>query len=182
MTRRLLGPCVALATFMLAILLLEATCRLLGVDFEFKRRAFNEIPIFYRQPVVPVGLAFWRRPGPDLWKGKELDTMYQLNGGVDGRYAAERPVSIAYDADGFRNPEKLADWEIVVVGDSMTELGFLPYKDLFTTRLGRSLGLRVKNLGVSYTGTLTHTAYLLEFGRAASTRDAVLVFYEGNDR
>ena len=68
-----------------------------------------------------------------------------------------------------------------MVGDSFTELGFLPYEDLFTTRLGQALDRRVKNLGASYTGTATQVFYLQEYGKAASTTDVLLVFFEGND-
>ena len=107
--------------------------------------------------------------------------MYRMGGGDDGAYRDAPSVTATYDAEGFRNPDSLTDWEIVVVGDSFTELGFLPYEDLFTTKLASALGLRVKNLGVSYTGTFTQTFYLREYGKAPSTTDAVLVFFEGND-
>src|SRR5262249_46112346 len=115
------------------------------------------------------------------WEGNALDVMYRMGGGDDGAYRDAPSVATTYDAEGFRNPDSLTDWEIVVVGDSFTELGFLPYEDLFTTKLGNALGLRVKNLGVSYTGTFTQTFYLRAYGKAPSTTDAVLVFFEGND-
>jgi hypothetical protein len=107
--------------------------------------------------------------------------MYRRLGGDDGVYADAPSVSADYDAAGFRNPASLDDWEIAVVGDSFTELGFLPYDELFTTLLGHELGVRVKNLGVSYTGPASQTYYLHEWGKAASTTDVVLVFFEGND-
>ncbi|TMA55381.1 MAG: hypothetical protein E6J75_12085 [Deltaproteobacteria bacterium] len=178
---RLAGPAIALLTVVVTVLALEIGFRLAGFDFEFKARAFNKIPIFLRQPVVPVGPAFFRRPGPDRWQGQVLETAYRMNGGVDGAYRDEPVVLVTYDSLGFRNPPDLHDWEIAVAGDSFTELGFLSYEDLFTTRLGNLLKLRVKNLGVSYTSTFTQTFYLKAYGKSASTTDAVVVFFEGND-
>jgi hypothetical protein len=172
---------LALATCVVFALVLEAVFRIVGFDFEFKAHAFNTVPIFYRQPIVPVGPAFFRRPGPDRWEGNVLDVMYRMGGGKDGAYRdAERAV-VTYDELGFRNPEDLRDWEIVVTGDSFTELGFLPWEELFTTRLGEELGVRVKNLGVSYTGTFTQTYFVEQYGKAPAAKEAMLVFFEGND-
>lgn len=175
------GPLLAIATTFLIVSLLEVGFRFAEFDFERKRHAFNTVPIFYRQPIVPVGEAFFRRPGPDRWEGNVIDVMYRMTGGDEREYRESSPVIASYDARGFRNPDGLDDWDVAVVGDSFTELGFLAYGDLFTTRLGKELGLRVKNLGVSHTGTLTQTAYLREYGVGASTTDAILVFFEGND-
>ena len=175
------GPVLALVSVTLTLAVLEAGFRLADFDFEFKAHAFNTVPIFYRQPIVPVGPSFFRRPGPDRWEGNGLDVMYRMTGGTDGAYRDLPPVVVTYDALGFRNPDDLRDWDLVVVGDSFTELGFLPYEDLFTTLLGLTLGLRVKNLGASYTGTATQVFYLEEYGKAASTTDTILVFFEGND-
>lgn len=171
-----------LASSLVGILLIEVTCRLIGLDFESRAASFKAIPIFYRQPTEPVGEIFFRRPGPDLWKGNVLAVGYdKLAGGAHNPYLSEPEVTALYDKQGFRNPEDLTDWDIVVIGDSFTELGFLPYEDLFTTRLGELLGVKVKNLGVSYTGTLTQTFYLKEYGISPVTREAILVFFEGND-
>jgi hypothetical protein len=41
-------------------------------------------------------------------------------------------LEAAYDRDGFRNPD-LEDWQVVVIGDSLTEQGYLPEEDLFTS-------------------------------------------------
>jgi hypothetical protein len=146
------GPLLALVSVAVTVLLLEIGGRLADFDFEFNAHAFNTVPIFYRQPIVPVGEAFFRRPGPDRWEGNAIDVMYRMGGGTDGAYRDAPPVVATYDALGFRNPDALADWEIAIAGDSFTELGFLPYDDLFTTRVAGALGVRVKNLGVSYTG------------------------------
>ncbi|MBE7499289.1 MAG: hypothetical protein HS113_03065 [Verrucomicrobiales bacterium] len=39
----------------------------------------------------------------------------------------------------------------------------------------------MRNLGVSHTGPLTHLHYLETYGLTPATRDAVIVFFEGND-
>jgi hypothetical protein len=161
--------------------LVEIGARLIGWEFTSERRNFERTPIFFRQPIQPVGPAFFRRPGPDHWNGQVLRPMLKIMKVRETAYTDEPSVTIEYDALGFRNPVDLKDWEVVVAGDSLTELGFLPYDDLFTTVAGRELKLRVKNLGVSYTGPLTHTFYLRTYGKSTSTRHAVLAFFEGND-
>jgi len=165
----------------LTVLVIEVVGRVARVDFDFKSRTFQQLPPFYRIPVVPLG-PFFRRPGPERWHGKVVETfLLSAGGGADDPYQNEPAITVEYDRDGFRNPESLRDWVIVVAGDSFTELGHLPYEDLFTTRLALDLKVPVKNLGVSYTGTLAQTLYLRTYGKAPSTREAILVFFEGND-
>lgn len=159
----------------------EVTFRVLAFDFAPQAASHRRMPVFYRQPTLRAGTAFRRRPGPDRWTGRVLATFAKEIGGDEAYYQDETPLSVTYDADGFRNPDDLTDWDIVVVGDSFTELGYLPHNDLFSSRMGDLLGARVKNLGVSYTGPLTHCFYLREYGKAPSTRHAVLAFFEGND-
>jgi hypothetical protein len=166
---------------LLSLFAIELAFRIVGYDFDRKSDALARVPIFFRRPTVPVGEAFYRRSGPDHWEGRVLTTMMRERGVPERYLPAEAPVSIAYDAFGFRNPEDLDDWEIVLVGDSFTELGHLADRDLVSSRLADALGVGVKNLGVSYTGTFTHAAYLREFGQAPSARLAVLAFFEGND-
>lgn len=151
----------------LCILMAETFFRIVDFDFDRQERHRVRIPIFYREPSVPTGPGFFHRAGPATWNGPVL------RGGDD--------VEVRYDGDGFRNPPDLEDWEIVVVGDGFVESGYLQYDKIFTSRLGRRSGLRVKNLGVGSTGTLTHIHYLETWGRSVSTRHAVLVFNEGND-
>jgi hypothetical protein len=164
-------------------LALEVGCRLAGYDFDHRAERFERTPPFLREPTIPVGEAFFRKPGPAQWHGKVLYSMF-----VELGYSGEPPpaeedpeVFHEYDAQGFRNPPGLADWEIAIAGDSFTELATVSQEDLFTTRLGKQLGVRVKNLGVAVTGTLTQTCYLQEFGKAPSTKHAMVVFFEGND-
>ncbi len=166
---------------LLTLATIEVGFRAARFDFDFQLENFHRTPIFYQDPTVPVGEAFFRRPGPAVWKGRVLSTYLQQSRGLEDTYGDEDEVTITYDRDGFRNPEDLKEWRLVFAGDSFTELGYLRYEDLFTTQVGEMLHVGVKNLGVGYTGTLTQTCYLKLFGKSPDTTDAFLVFYEGND-
>ena len=173
---------LAMTSLVIAIASVELALRLIGFDFNRSEHKFQALPVYYRQPTLSIGGAFFRRPGPVEWRGRTVSTFLHQMGKDDlGVYVDEPQVTVRYDKDGFRNPHDLSDWEIVVVGDSFTELGHLSYEDLFTTHISNLTGMRVKNLGVSFTGPITHAYYLRHFGVSNSTRHAVLVFFEGND-
>ncbi|MCE9520507.1 MAG: hypothetical protein K8R87_13250 [Verrucomicrobia bacterium] len=164
--------------------LAEVVCRVARVDFNviLGLKEKNEgFPIFFRLPDQPVGEVFFTRKGPASWTGKPLTVMLQNHRGNDPAYLDEKEITISYDKDGFRNPDDLKDWDIAITGDSFTESGYLPYEDLYSTQLGKLLGKRVKNLGVSDTGNFSQAAYLRAYGLAPSCRTAVLAFFEGND-
>lgn len=167
---------------LVCVLGVELTGHILRFDYDFNTAALARTPIYYRQPLLWAGEAFYRRPGPDRWRGQVLRSGLIQSGYIDdGTYRTEPVRTIEYDQDGFRNPSGMSDWHIAVVGDSFTELGYLDYEQLFTTIAARNIRRKVRNLGVSYTGTLAHTFYLRQFGKAPSTTDAVLAFFEGND-
>ena len=173
--------CAGILAVVFVVYAAEAACRVARIDFARYEETIRRFPTYYRMPRVPVGDVFFRREGPDTWNGKVLFPAMRLEGVADDAYLDEQPVTITYDKLGFRNPDDLTDWDVVVIGDSFTELGYLPYEDLFTTRAAALTGKRVKNLGVCHTGTLTHNHYLREFGKSPSTRHAVLAYFEGND-
>lgn len=159
----------------------EVLFRVVAFDFDRFNRPGDEVPIYYRAPTVHAGEGIFRRPGPASWRGKVLSAYMLMHGTNEGPYSNERPVVAEYDALGFRNPTDLTNWEVVVTGDSFVESGYLPYEDLFTTVAAKRLGLRIKNLGVSATGPISQTFYVRNYGKAESTKDAVLCFFEGND-
>ena len=173
---------LVLVSTALCVLAVEGVFRLIGFDFETgQEEAYQAYPIFYRQPRKPLGEVFFHRDGPASWTGQVIATGLRNDGGLDEAYADEPDATITYDRDGFRNPDLLPDWDLVVIGDSFVELGHLPYDALFTAHLGRLLGARVKNIGTSYSGPLTYVEYLKHFGEAPSARHALMVFFEGND-
>ena len=172
--------CVAGLAGFAALAAIEVAGRLVGHDFGHGQAAFLRIPPYFRQPTVPFGQATFRRRGPEVWTGQVLYTRLQQIRMEPNPYGDEPVVTVSYDEQGFRNPADLTDWEVAVVGDSFTEAGYLPSEDLFTTVLADELGVPVKNLGVSMTGSLSQAAYLEHFGIAPSTRHAVVVFFEND--
>src|SRR5262249_34359281 len=138
-------------------------------------------PICFRKPLIPVGEVYFRRAGPATWTGPILTESLREFGVVPDTNKNEAPVTMTYDSHGFRNPEGMRDWEIAIAGDSFTELGFLRQEQIFTSVMGRLLGIRVLNLGVCATGPLTQLSYLREYGIADHTRNVMIVFFEGND-
>jgi hypothetical protein len=173
---------VSLAVFAAAMLTVEGVGRVAKVDFRGTRRAFAAHPIYYRQPTVPVGEIFFRRPGPVDYRGRPIhDELAALGALGKEVYDGEAIVSAHYDRLGFRNRDELADWEIVMVGDSFTELGYLADEELFSSRVATQLGVRVKNLGVSFSGPYSYDYFLREHGKAPATTDALMMFFEGND-
>ncbi|MDE0816574.1 MAG: hypothetical protein OSA92_02875, partial [Pirellulaceae bacterium] len=161
--------------------LCELTFQLIGFDFSQTTRDLESVPTFYRIPTTPFGEAYYRRPGSTSWTGKVVTAQMQRIGYDAKWFPNEQEITLQYDQDGFRNPADLEDWEIVVIGDSFTELGNLEYDDLVSTQLGSLMDRSVKNLGISYTGILNQTACLEHFGIAKSTKHVVWVFFEGND-
>jgi hypothetical protein len=175
------GLCLVVLTCFLLAALAEGTCRLVGVDFAHEEEHWRRTPPYFRLPVEPTGEAFFRRSGPEEWSGQVLYTHLRQLGLSPNPYATEPAVTVRYDEFGFRNESGLKDWELVVVGDSFTELGYLTHEQLFTTLLGEKLHLRVRNLGLSETGPLAQLSCLQQYGVAPSTRRALVVFFEGND-
>ncbi len=159
----------------------EVGFRVVGYDFRHQARALSRTPPFYRKPTIPVGEVYFRRPGPMSWTGQVIRQQLRVLGYPDAPYRSEPEITVRYDRDGFRNKDPLPPWEVAVAGDSFVELGHLRFEELFTTRLGEELGRSVRNLGVSNTGPFSHLCYLKHFGVGPTLRDAVVVFYEGND-
>jgi hypothetical protein len=174
------GLCLAGLATLAGVAGVELLGRAVGHDFGNGEGAFLRIPPYFRQPTVPFGEASFRKRGPEEWTGQVLYTRLEQIRMEPNPYADEPVLTIRYDDQGFRNPPELADWEVAVVGDSFTEAGYLPYEGLYTSVLAEELGVAVKNLGVSMTGSLSHAAYLEHFGLAPSVRHAVFVFFEND--
>lgn len=169
------------ASILLTFGLVEIVFRSIEYDFSHQSKLFDSTPIYYRQPTVPAGSVFFRKDGPTVWHGNALLQGLKMMGGLDPAYDDNPIATIRYDHLGFRNPDSLHDWGIVVVGDSFVELGYLPYESLFTTLIGTALHTDVKNLGVSHTGLWSYNYFLEAYGKSRSTRLAIMVFFEGND-
>lgn len=175
---------LGLATWVTLVLLAVGEIAFRTMDWDFRRQeeAWRRLPPFVREARTPTGRVFFRRDGPEIWTGAVIRTNLERQGiSVPEVYRDEPTIVARYDAQGFRNEADGLDWDMAVAGDSFTELGFLPFEALFTTILGRELGRRVRNLGVSGTGPYTQLHYLEEFGRSPRLRQVLVVFFEGND-
>ncbi len=173
--------CLGLLSALVTLALFEGFFRLVDYDFADDVEAWWRAPPYFRKPIVPTGEVFFRRPGPEEWTGQVLNTMLEQEQASPNPYRDEPVITVKYDRFGFRNEQGFSDWEVAVAGDSFTELGYLAYDQLFTTILGKTLKVRVLNLGASYTASLTQLSYLRDYGVAPSTRHAMIVFFEGND-
>ncbi|NLH75004.1 MAG: hypothetical protein GX456_18305 [Verrucomicrobia bacterium] len=173
--------CLVLIGLISGAACLETVGRALEIDFKHTEANLRRLPPYYRLPIVATGPVFFRRPGPETWTGQAIRTALREMGYPEDPYKEEPVVTVHYDELGFRNEEKLQDWEIAVAGDSFTELGYLPYDQLFTSVMGRILKARVLNLGVSATGPLNQLHLLEQYGIARSTRHTIIVFCEAND-
>ena len=162
----------------------EGACRVIGIDFNEllgARKANEAFPIYFRLPAHPSGEVYFTRDPGSSWTGKPLQTLLKNHRSTDVAYTDEAELTISYSREGFRKPDDLKDWDIAVVGDSFTESGYLPEKTLFTGVAAEKLGKRVKNLGITNSGTFAQTHYLEAYGKAPSCKTAVLAFFEGND-
>lgn len=162
----------------------EGACRVIGIDFNEllgARKANEAFPIYFRLPAHPSGEVYFTRDPGSSWTGKPLQTLLKNHRSTDVAYTDEAELTISYSREGFRNLDDLKDWDIAVVGDSFTESGYLPEKTLFTGIAAEKLGKRVKNLGITNSGTFAQTHYLEAYGKAPSCKTAVLAFFEGND-
>lgn len=164
----------------------EVVGRVAKIDFarfrtQHAEESRNNYPLWTRAPDVPMPEAFFRHPGPFTWTGQPLRTLEILRLGTDNAYLNEPSIRIDYDADGFRNPSGLKDWDAVIVGDSYTELGYLLDAQLSSSVAAQRSSLCLKNLGVCDTGLLSYSRLLQHFGSAKSCKQVVFVMFEGND-
>jgi hypothetical protein len=137
-------------------------------------------PLCFREPDEPLGDTFFKRSGGQSWTGRRLTEALPLIHAIDIAYAVETAFTVIFDLEGFRNTDALTDWDVVVVGDSFTESGYLPFGQIFTSVAAKKSKQRVKNLGACHTGPLSHIEFLKRFASAPSHRHAVLAFFEGN--
>jgi hypothetical protein len=169
---------LTLVAILFTVAFAEIFFRVIRFDFESPPR---EIPIFNRPATYHIGGGILRRSGPASWRGKPISSLIHYVRGNENACADEPVMEINYDRLGFRNPPDQTDWEVVVAGDSFVESGYLPYEQIFTTVAAEKLEVQIKNLGVTGAGPIFETAYLRHYGKALSTKHAVLCFYDGND-
>ena len=69
-----------LLSFGVLLLICEVVFRVAGYDFSGEVETWHRMPPFYRQPTVPTGDVFFRRPGPETWSGPVISTYLDLLG------------------------------------------------------------------------------------------------------
>jgi hypothetical protein len=90
---------------------------------------------------------------------------------------------LAYDADGFRIPERpaaaVSDYAVIALGDSYTEGANVahPWPDV----LAEHSGLLVRNLGFRGYGPAEEAHVLQNYGTQSNARFVILGYFEGND-
>ncbi len=163
----------------------EIVCRLAGVNFTRLSQGDADpraaYPLCFHEPAELMGTIYFKRPGSQSWTGRPLTDIMSLYHATDHAYEDERPFTLAFDHDGFRNPPGMTDWDVVVVGDSFTEAGYQPFEQIYTSVAAARSGLRIRNLANCNTGPFTQMEFLRRFGHAPSCRIAVMGFFEGND-
>jgi hypothetical protein len=96
---------------------------------------------------------------------------------------ASRPdrITITYDRRGYRNATELDRADIVLIGDSYVEGGFVSDDQVVSTHLEAGLARPVANLGVAGYGTSQELIVLKRDAMPLQPRVVIWFFFEGND-
>jgi hypothetical protein len=90
-------------------------------------------------------------------------------------------VDVRYDSNGFRNDRDLQAASVVALGDSFVEAGLVARDELLTTRLSRTLGVDVANLGQGGYAPQQELIVLRRYGMPLRPKIVLWFFFEGND-
>lgn len=93
------------------------------------------------------------------------------------------PVDIILTTDhrGYRNLTQLEQYDILAVGDSMTEGSFVSDEQVWPVLLGRKLIRTVYNLGMGGADPNGYLNAFQAFGLQLKPKTAIFMVYEGND-
>lgn len=120
----------------------------------------------------------YTRPTHFSWRGVSRgDIAFRLD--VNDPYA--KPVTFQTDHEGFRNSRDLQQAEVVFLGDSFTEAGYLAEDETFVQRVGRELNCEVRNLGRNGFSPPSEKAVLEKYGWKCQPRIVVWQLTEDND-
>lgn len=90
-------------------------------------------------------------------------------------------ITLTIDHRGFRNLTQLEQYDIVTVGDSLTEGAYVSDDEPWPVLLGRRLNRTVYNLGVGGGEPNYYLNALQSFGLSLKPKIAIFMVYEGND-
>lgn len=124
----------------------------------------GHIPRKYSMPDSELGFArkpeiSWRRHVPEL----------------------NRFVDYRTDENGFRNPPRIPQADIVFIGDSYTEAAQVTEEETFARRVAAALGVTSVNLGRGAYGPQQEFIVLERYGLKYRPRLVVWQLFEGND-
>jgi lysophospholipase L1-like esterase len=91
------------------------------------------------------------------------------------------PITMTYDARGYRNPVARARADVVLIGDSFVEGRYVSDDDVLSRVLERRLGRPVANLGVAGYGAAQELIVLRKDAIPLEPAVVAWFFYEGND-
>lgn len=123
------------------------------------------------------GLFYERKPHI-VWEGRAV-------GGIAAALGRPDPyaefVRFETDDDGFRNSRDLDNADIVFIGDSHTEAGYLNERDTFASRTAEALGVTGRNLGRVHYSPSQELVVLRTYGLPCKPRAVVWQICEFND-
>jgi hypothetical protein len=90
-------------------------------------------------------------------------------------------ITTTYDRSGYRNATELDRADIVLIGDSYVEGGFVSDHQVVSSLLQAGLGRPVANLGVAGYGTAQELVVLNRDAMPLRPRVVIWFFFEGND-
>ena len=93
----------------------------------------------------------------------------------------EFSLVLTSDSRGFRNADRLEQYDVVAVGDSFVAGSHVSDGQEWVDLLRKSTEKTIYNIGVSGTDPLTYLNNFITVGRALKPKTVLLMLYEGND-
>lgn len=91
------------------------------------------------------------------------------------------PYALTIDELGFRNPKKLENCEVLMLGDSFTEGSSVSDDQSWPALYAKMSGKKIYNLGMSGGNPSTYVESFEKFGLSLSPKRVFCMIYEGND-
>jgi hypothetical protein len=121
---------------------------------------------------------FYDRPPHLHWEGLSRGDLAVLNDEADP-YATR--VTFDTDHEGFRNSQDQTQADLIFLGDSFTEAGYLAEEDTFVQLTARALGRSARNLGRLGYSPPNELVVLREYGLKCQPRAVIWQIAEAND-
>jgi len=119
-----------------------------------------------------------RRPAHARWSERALS---DVEVGWSLPPARRATLAFSYDALGFRNPARLQQADVALVGDSYVEGAYNDDADVVARRLEARLGRPVASLAVAGFGTMQELVVIDRIAPRFAPKVVVWFFFEGND-